>query len=253
MFHFIFKKRERLPLPYKREIHCHIIPGVDDGSRRLDSSLFYLKSLASFGVEEVVFTPHRIDERIENTPEIIDPIFRRLREAAEQEQIPLKMDYSFEYRLDSGFLKLTQDGKFGAPGCKLRPLHGRYLLIENSFAHPVQEMDDLIYQLLDLGYYPVLAHPERYLYYAGHHGRFYNHLQDHQLEFQCNILSFTGYYGDVAKKMVYWMLDQGYINFLGSDLHNDEHVHRIAQFLKSKEYEQLRPRLVEMIGNDHME
>jgi tyrosine-protein phosphatase YwqE len=253
MFHFIFKKRERLALPYKREIHCHIIPGVDDGSRSLEASIFYLKSLASFGVEEVVFTPHRIDERFENNTAIIDPIFHQLQEAAEQERLSIKLDYSFEYRLDSGFLQLMQDGKFGAPSCSLRPLRGRYLLIENSFAHPFQEMDDLIYQLLDLGYYPVLAHPERYLYYAGHHGSFYKHLQEHQLEFQCNLLSFAGYYGDVAKKMVYWMLDQGYVNFLGSDLHNDEHVHRIAQFLQSKEYAQLRPRLVEMIGNDHME
>jgi tyrosine-protein phosphatase YwqE len=78
-------------------------------------------------------------------------------------------------------------------------------------------------------------------------------LQDQQLEFQCNILSFTGYYGDVAKKMVYWMLDNGYVNFLGSDLHNEQHVKLISKFLSSKEYAQLRPRLVDMIGNDHME
>ncbi len=253
MFNFIFKKRERLPLPYKRELHCHIIPGVDDGSRRLESSISYLKALSSFGVEEVVFTPHCIDERYENTPEIIDPIFRQVSEAVQQAALPLQLSYSFEYRLDSGFLQLMQQGKFGTPDCRLRPLHGRYLLIENSFAHPVQEMDDLIFQLLELGYYPILAHPERYLYYAGHHGRFYNHLQDQQLEFQCNILSFSGYYGDVAKKMVYWMLDNGYVNFLGTDLHNDQHVHLIAQFLKSKEYAAIRPRLVEMIGNDRME
>jgi tyrosine-protein phosphatase YwqE len=252
MFNFL-KRRERLPLPYKREIHCHIIPGVDDGSRSLDSSLSYLKSLSLFGVEEIVFTPHCIDERFENTPDTINPVFTELQAAAKQEGIKLDMSYSFEYRLDGGFLELMQRGGFGSPDCALRPLYGRYILIENSFAHPIQEMDEVVARLLDLGFYPVLAHPERYLYYAGHHGRFYHHLQDQQLEFQCNILSFTGYYGDVAKKMVYWMLDNGYVNFLGSDLHNEQHVKLISKFLSSKEYAQLRPRLVDMIGNDHME
>lgn len=253
MFNFIFKKKERLNLPYKREIHCHIIPGVDDGSRKLESSLSYLKSLSELGVEEVIFTPHRIDDRFENTPAIIDPIFNNLQEAVTREGVNLRLNYSFEYRLDTGFLTLLSKGKWGEESCALRPLRGRYLLIENSFAHPVQEMDELIFHLQDCGFYPILAHPERYRYYAGHNGRFYHHLQDQQLEFQCNILSFTGYYGSETKKVVYWMLENGYINYLGSDLHNEQHVQLIKKFLQSKEYASLRPRLVEMIGNDQME
>lgn len=252
MFNFL-KPRERLLLPYKRELHCHIIPGVDDGSRSLEASLSYLKALASFGVKEVVFTPHCIDERYENTPAIIDPLFSELQAAAAGEHIDLGMSYSFEYRIDGGFLDLMRHGEFGAPDCAFRPLHGRYLLIENSFVHPIQEMDEVVSRLVSLGYYPILAHPERYSYYAGHNGRYYHYLKEQQLEFQCNLLSFAGYYGDVAKKMAYWMLDNGYVNFLGSDLHNDQYVQALDKFLRSKEYARIRPQLVRMIGNDHME
>jgi tyrosine-protein phosphatase YwqE len=253
MFSFCFKKRERLPLPYQRELHCHIIPGVDDGSRKKEDSLFYLESLASFGVQQVVFTPHCIEERFENTPTIIEPIFQDLAHSVQQKHgLDLSLSYSFEYRLDPGFLKLLEQSNFGVEGCQLRPLYGKYLLIENSFAQQVPGMDRVVAEIQQRGFYPILAHPERYIYYAGHKGQYYHQLQNHQVEFQCNLLSFAGYYGDVAKKMAYWMLEQGYVNFLGSDLHHHQHVHLISQFLKSKEYARIYPLLREQISNDRM-
>ena len=88
------------------------------------------------------------------------------------------------------------------------------------------------------------------MYYAGHHGRFYHHLQEHQVEFQVNILSFAGMYGDVAKKMAYWMLDQGYVNFLGSDMHNPRHAELLDKFLRSKNYAAIYDQLCECVGND---
>ena len=251
MFDFLFKKRELLPLPYKRELHCHLIPGVDDGSGSMEDSLSMLRSMQTFGVEKVVFTPHHTSPRFMNTPEIIQPLFDELKKNASEQGIAVECeDFSFEYRVDDSFLEMMQTGKFGDPSCVIRPLHGKYLLIENAFSHPIPIFDKVVERLLTDGYYLILAHPERYMYYAGHHGRFYHHLQEHQVEFQVNILSFDGMYGDVAKKMAYWMLDQGYVNFLGSDMHNPRHAELLDKFLRSKNYAAIYDQLCECVGND---
>lgn len=253
MFDFLFKKRELLPLPYKRELHCHIIPGVDDGSQHMDDSIQYLMKLQGFGVEKVIFTPHHTVPRFLNTPEIIQPLFDQLKGRMADEGLRIQAEgYSFEYRVDEGFIEMMKTGNLGDPNCVIRPLHGRYLLIENGWNSPIPAFDELIDKLLGQGYYLILAHPERYLYYAGNHGRWYLHLQEHQVQFQCNILSFAGHYGDVSRKMAYWMLDQGFVNFLGSDLHHYGHCEHLEKFLRSKDYAAIHEDLTDMINNDHI-
>lgn len=253
MFDFLFKKRERLTLPYKREIHCHIIPGVDDGSPEMNFSLNYLTSMHEFGVEKVIFTPHRTEPRFMNTPEIIEPLFQQVTEEVKQNQIPVACEgYSFEYRLDEGFLQMLQASTWGEEGCPLRPLKGRYILVENAWSQPLAGLDRVVEMLQEKGFYVILAHPERYLYY--HHRKYqqYERLQDLQVEFQCNILSFAGYYGPEVKKAAMWMLEEGYVGFLGSDLHNKHHVELIDKFLRSKDYYSIHDDLRQMIGNDDM-
>lgn len=253
MFEFLFKKREPLPLPYKRELHCHLIPGVDDGSPNVEESISLLRSLQGFGVERVIFTPHHTFPRFMNTPEIIQPIFDNLKKEAAAQGLTIQCeDYSFEYRLDETFINLMQSGKFGEAQCQIRPLKDNYLLIENSFSHPIPNLERLIERLLSDGYYLVMAHPERYPYYFGHHGKFYHNLQEHQVEFQVNVLSFAGHYGDVPRKMARWMLEQGYVNFLGSDMHHQGYVKALDKFLRSKDYADIYEQLCECIGNDQI-
>lgn len=249
---FLFKRnREMLPLPYKREMHCHIIPGVDDGSPEMEFSLQYLKALSEMGLERVIFTPHHTEPNFMNTPQKVSLIFRELREQVEEKNIPIVCeDFSFEYRLDESFLRMERAGRFGQPTCELRPLKDRYLLVENSFVQPLLNLDDILFRLQDEGWYVVMAHPERYQYYSKRGIKAYEHLQDNGVEFQCNLLSFSGYYGDSAQKMAYRLLDEGYVNFLGSDLHNMRHVELIRKFLATKEYAEIRDELVQSIEND---
>ena len=232
MFDFFFKKRELLPLPYKREIHCHLIPEVDDGSQSFAFSIKALRSLQDFGVERVIFTPHHTYPRFLASVDVVQSRYEELKNRAKTEGLSIDCEnVSYEYRVDSALEELANAGKYGDANCKIRPLKGKYLLIEN-------------------GYSLILAHPERYLYYAGMHGSHYHHLQEMNVEFQCNILSFTGYYGDVAKKMVYWMLNNGYVNYLGSDMHNEQHIKLIDKFLRSKEYAKIQSELVDSVNND---
>lgn len=242
-----------LPLPYKREMHCHIIPGVDDGSPELEFSLEYLKALSECGLERVIFTPHHTEPNFMNTPSRIGPLFRDVKIGVEERQIPLVCeDYSFEYRLDESFLHMMKSGKFGEEQCELRPLKDRYLLIENSFAQPLLNLEDVIFELQDRGWYLIMAHPERYHYYLRRGLKTYQHLQDIGVEFQCNLLSFSGYYGEETQKMAYRLLDEGLVNFMGSDLHNMRHVDLIRKFLATKEYAEIREDLVHSIENDRI-
>lgn len=210
-----------------------------------------MAALQEYGVERVIFTPHRTDPYFQNTIEGIQPKFDLLKAEIAKAGLTIEAeDFSFEYRLDEGFKNLYEAGKYGEPLCKVKPLRGRYLLIENSFSRPLVTMDQIVYDLQSRGYYPVLAHPERYLYYAERNRRGYEHLQEMQVEFQCNLLSFAGYYGETSKRMAYWMLEQGYVSFLGSDLHNLHHVELIAKFLRTKDYASIREDLEDMINND---
>lgn len=249
---FLFHhKRELLPLPYKREMHCHIIPGVDDGSPEMEFSLNYLQALSELGLERVVFTPHHTEPSFMNTPERISPIFEEVKRQVAEKQIPIECEnFSFEYRLDESFIHMMEAGKYGEETCRLRPLKDRYLLIENSFAQPLLNLDDVIYKLQDQGWYLIMAHPERYHYYNQRGLKPYEHLIDLGVELQCNLLSFSGYYGESSQKTAYRLLDEGMISFLGSDLHNMHHVQLIQKFLQSKDYAEIRPELVDMIQND---
>lgn len=253
MFEFLFGRRELLPIPYKREIHCHLIPGVDDGSQSLDFSMEALTALQRFGVERVIFSPHHTAPNFMNSPENIGPLYEQVKQEVANKNLAIKCeDYSFEYRVDSSFLEMMQTGKWGEPACKIRPLKGNYLLIENGWRNAIPGLDEVIARLQADGYYLIMAHPERYHYYAGMHGKYYHHLQEMGVEFQCNILSFAGYYGEVEKKMAYWMLEHGYVNFLGSDMHNKQHIELLEKFLRSKDYATIKEDLEDSINNDQM-
>ena len=238
-------------MPYKRELHCHIIPGVDDGADTQQASLEYLQGLSEMGIERIVFTPHHTEPKFMNTPEIVEPKFQMLSAEVEKAGIPITLeDYSFEYRLDDTFLQLAESGKWGEPTCQLRPLSGRYLLIENSFTMPLSNLTDVCVRLQELGWFLIMAHPERYNYYNQRGLEEYERLDDLGVEFQCNLLSFTGYYGERAQKTALSLLDEGLVSYLGTDLHNAHHVELLQKYLRSKEYARLRDDLELAAHND---
>lgn len=244
MFDFLFKKKEEemLPLPFETDIHCHIIPGVDDGSKDMGTSLELIGKMHEWGIRRIIATPHRTDETFENTPDIIDPIYSDLKDQLRQNNIQIDLDYSFEYRMDEGFIRL-KDARM------LRPLKDNYILVENSFIQPLWNLDELIFDLKLKGFKPILAHPERYSYYHTNK-KSYEHLHDSECLFQVNILSMAGCYGKGIQDLTLWMLEKGYIDFMATDLHHKDHVHAIDQFLRSKLYRKLRPKL--QLMNDHI-
>lgn len=121
---------------------------------------------------------------------------------------------------------------------QLIPLPDNYLLVENSFIQAFWNLDELLFQLQLKEFKPILAHPERYAYYHNQKN-IYTTMHNNGCAFQVNLLSFSGYYGKSVKEAAFWLAEQGYIDFLGTDLHNMNHVQAISNFLTTKDYTKL--------------
>ncbi len=194
--------------------HSHILPGVDDGIRTMDESLAALRQYEELGVKRIWLTPH-IMEDIPNTPEELRKRYDELR-SAWKGSIELRL--AAEHMLDSIFEERLESGE-------VMPLgdNGEYLLVETSYYNPPMGLDDMLDKIKSKGFYPVLAHPERYRYMDEDD---YRSLKERGVLFQMNYASLVGGYGETSRKKAEWLLKNGMIDFLGSDLHRVENISR---------------------------
>ncbi|MDE5886385.1 MAG: capsular biosynthesis protein [Muribaculaceae bacterium] len=187
--------------------HSHILPGVDDGVKTMEESLLILKSFEELGVKKVWLTPH-IMEDYPNTPADLKSRFNELqKEWKGGVEIALAaenmLDNLFEERLEANDLLPIGE-------------EGNHLLIETSYYTPPYGMDDMIEAIFRKGYFPILAHPERYRYMEE---KDYKKLHERGVKMQMNYLSLAGGYGEQARKKAEWLLSKGMIGYLGSDIH----------------------------------
>lgn len=187
--------------------HCHILPGVDDGVQSMDESLQILAEYERLGVKEVWLTPH-IMEDIPNTTEKLRERFIELR-TAYQGSVTLHLasenmlDNLFEERLEKNdLLPIGKDGK--------------HLLVETSYFNPPMGLNNILLRIKAKGYYPVLAHPERYLYMSEND---YLRLKSMNIQFQLNLFSLFGLYGKEVQKRAKTLQKQEMYNYIGTDLH----------------------------------
>ncbi len=243
MFNF-FKKSavESKRLFYSTDIHCHIIPGVDDGARVVDDSLKLISKEYEWGIKRIFCTPHITEETFENTPETLSKSFDVLKQNVTDAGMNIDLDYSAEHRLDPYFQSLFDKGE-------VRPLPNNYLLVENSFVQEAWNIDQQVYNLSIRGFKPILAHPERYHYYINNRDR-YEQLHSAGLLFQINLLSLAGYYGKEQKRTAEWLIDKELVDFLGSDMHHMRHAEAIDRYISSKDYKKHSSALSARILND---
>ena len=246
MFDFLFKKKTaELPeLFFHTDIHCHIMPGVDHGSPDVETSLKLIESEQSWGINRIVLTSHVTESTFENTPETLAAGFERLTAAVKEAGNDIKLAYSAEYRIDSLFSEQYAAGK-------LIKMPGDFLLVENSFIQEPWGLDNLLFDLKINGYKTIMAHPERFPYYYEDKKR-YDKLHSAGNYFQVNLLSLSGYHGGDAKKIAEWLVNKGYADFLGTDIHHHSHVEAIDKYLRSKEFKKLMPMLEKTVKNDEL-
>ena len=219
MFSF-FKKREVAPdnlAGLAVDMHSHLIPGIDDGVKDLDSSIKLIRGLIDLGYKKIITTPHINGDVFRNTPEIIRSGQAAVQAELRRQHIDIGFHAAAEYLLDDHFSQLLQDGK------PLLTLKDNMVLVELSFVVPAINLKEVLFDMQLKGYQPVLAHPERYLYFGANKG-WYDQLREAGCLFQLNLLSFRGHYGPEAQQLAEWLIKKKYVDLLGTDMHHEKHL-----------------------------
>lgn len=203
------------------DMHNHILPGIDDGSQDVDTSLQLIDGLLELGYQKFICTPHIILEVHPNNASTIGNAWEVLNKEMKQQGLHVPIEYSAEYMLNFDFDNLLKDGK-------IIPFGNKQVLIEMSYAVESPNIKAAIFELQTKGFRPILAHPERYPYYF-HKVNYYEELMDAGCDLQLNMLSLTGYYGKPIKKMAEKLVDKGWISWLGTDLHHHRHLGALMQ------------------------
>ncbi len=223
------------------DIHNHILPGIDDGAKTITESIELIKGFGEFGVRNFICTPHIMENYYPNDPATIASSLSLLKNELQIKGMDqVRIAAAAEHMIDSGFEKLVETKK-------AMPLSGNYILIEMSYLQPSINFDAALEILKEKGYFPILAHPERYVYFHNKPGA-YKKLKEKGLLFQTNLLSFGDYYGKEVKKTSYKLLNQGQIDFLASDVHNQSQLKAIKKItLNTSALDKIEPVLINTI------
>lgn len=191
------------------DYHSHLLPGVDDGVKTLSETLDILEEMERQGIREVWFTPHIMEDMPNETVDL-KKRFAEMK-AAYQGNIVLylaaenMLDNLFEKRLaNDDLLPIEKDGK-------------RYLLVETSYFNPPMDLYDILKRIQQKGYYPLLAHPERYEYLTI---KDYKALKENNVLFQLNLPALGGMYGKQVQEKAGTLLKARAYNRIGCDIHS---------------------------------
>lgn len=223
MFHFITKKpflKDLIPQNHV-DIHSHLLPGIDDGAQTMEDTVGLVAELRAMGFEQFITTPHVMKSVWENTRAGIESKLETTIRNFHQNNNALPLKAAAEYLLDANFVTLFQNEP-------LLVLKDNYVLVEMSYINPPIQLYDIIFELQLAGYQPVLAHPERYNFYHYNFSE-YEKLKHSGCKFQLNLLSTIGYYGIAAAKTAEKLLKKGMIDFVGSDVHHQNHISGFSQ------------------------
>lgn len=214
------------------DIHSHILPGIDDGAKNITKSIELVSDLQKLGVSQIVTTPHIKHHVWNNSPEIIQSKLQETQKALEKNKIKMPAEAAAEYFIDSWFENHFKEEK-------LLTLKDNYVLVEMSYLNAPLNIYKTIFEIQVAGYIPILAHPERYVFY---HNKFseYEKLKNAGCLFQLNLLSTVEYYGSQITKITDELLAKGMYNFCGTDVHHKKHIEAFEDKIKIKNLNSLK-------------
>lgn len=200
------------------DMHSHLLPGIDDGAPDAETSNVLIEGLVDLGYKKLITTPHIMWDLYKNDASTIGSAYEELQRATKK--MPLPLHTAAEYYLDDYF------DRFLADNIPLLTIKGNWVLVEFSFVTVPVNLKQSLFNLQISGYQPVLAHPERYLYF-GDDKKKYEELHDAGYYFQVNLLSLIGYYGRGPQELAEHLIRKKYVDFLGTDLHHSRHLHAL--------------------------
>lgn len=216
--------------PFQVDIHSHLLPKIDDGVQSLNESIMLIKKFKLLGYTKLITTPHIISDFYPNNREIIAEKLYSLEKALQLEDIDISIEAGAEYYVDMEFLNLIEEDN-------LISFMGRYVLFETSYASKPMILEQAIFEMVDKGYIPVMAHPERYLY-LHHDMNLYKKLKAQGVLFQINAKSLFDK-STANYKIALKLIKMGLVDFIGSDAHRMRDVNKLEHFLNSRECKQM--------------
>lgn len=197
------------------DIHSHVLPGLDDGSRDIYETMEMLTMAAKSGVTDMIATPHC------NIPETFDnyynqqyiQTFREVEKAIYESGLPIRLYPGAEVFVTADLPELMSSGKI------LTLNGGHYMLLEFDFHESLEFANDMLEQICAMGVRPVIAHPERY-FFIQQRPRTAFEWYDKGYILQCNKGSFTGRFGERCAMMAYELLEHNLVSVIASDAHS---------------------------------
>lgn len=222
------------------DIHSHILPGIDDGSSNIESSVELVRELASGGVTEIIATPHYMDETIYDSPRFTNlKLVAELQKRLDAEEIPVKIYLGNEIYINRDILNFIESGEVSSMG------DSDYILVELPMSGEFPGYADIFLELLRAGYKVILAHPERYVSFQKNFD-LVTELADMGVLLQCNIGSFVDQYGKAARKLAVKMAKSKMIFGIGTDIHHlrgedflSSAMKKLSKYYSSDELEEL--------------
>lgn len=218
------------------DIHNHLLPGIDDGAKDIEQSIELITRYKTLGITKFIATPHVMNDYYPNTPHTINVALENLRQEIKERGIKgIELRASAEYMMDQRFLEILQKKE-------VLPLYKEMVLVEMSFFQPPINLHEILFQTQASGYYPILAHPERYAFFHSRKLDKYAELKNRGCYFQLNLLSLIGHYGKHIQETALALLDNDMIDYIGTDTHQHRHLDKLVSTkLTKKRYEQLEP------------
>ncbi len=195
------------------DLHSHILPGVDDGSPDIETSLAMARMAVADGIQVMAATPHFMPGMYDNEAHDIRQRVERFNNHLAEAGIPLSVVTGADAHIRPDFLNCLRDGTI------LTVNDSRYVLFEPPHNIMPQRMEDSLFNILMAGYVPVLTHPERLKWIEQHYDTV-QRLSDTGIWMQITAGSLTGRFGRRPKYWAERMLNEGRIHILASDAHN---------------------------------
>ena len=225
MFDFFAKHKKPL-FEGLCDIHNHLLPAIDDGSKSVGMSLKMLEKFDALGFTSVIPTPHVYQELYPNTPTTIKNAFDELTAKTSKIESPKVSSYGAEYMIDEVFMKNLQTCM---PSLLLKD---EYILVEITFFSETTILVEAGFTLLQNNITPILAHPERY--HSIHTIKEYKELKNKGFLMQLNALSLLGHYGPEVKQKAEKLLQEGLYDFVATDAHYPQHLKSLENLSLSK-------------------
>jgi protein-tyrosine phosphatase len=197
------------------DLHCHLLPGVDDGAEDLSTSLTMARQAVAQGVTVVACTPHILPGVYHNHGPGIRSATRDLQEELNREGIPLQLATGADVHMVPNFLGGLRSGEL------LTLADSRYVLVEPPHTVAPPQIEEFFFNLVTAGYVPILTHPERLSWVRSRYETI-KKLVAAGVWMQITAGSFTGAFGRTA---LYWavrLLDEGCVHLIASDAHDAE-------------------------------